>query len=160
MVNLEPLIVRLIEDVLRAIRGATLEELRDLMAASTASPRNSSAVAGVPVSSRRVKPRVPRRTVGDAQLRKVSNRADAAAGGTIRDVPAGADITDPERLLATTPLPRAQRGSVPGALTSPEQEPPSSTVRPVLGSVVSLRPGESLASASGAGVVIRRARKA
>jgi hypothetical protein len=41
-----------------------------------------------------------------------------------------------------------------------DEEPPASTDRPSVGAVVSLRPGEQLATASGAGVVIRRRKKA
>jgi hypothetical protein len=164
MLNLEPLITRLVEDLLRAIRGTTLGELRELTAPSNrASTRKSSAARHARGPSRRVKRRLPRKIATDSQSRSVSDRADAVSVGAILGLPTGADITDPERLLETTPLIRPPRAPDPcegGALDDPEEEPPSSTVRPVVGSVVSLRPGESLVSASGAGIVIRRAKKA
>jgi hypothetical protein len=151
-------------DVLRAIRGITLAELRGLTAPSNrASARESSSARPAPGPSRRVKRRLRRKIATDSQSRRVSDRGDAVSVGAILGLPAGADITDPERLLETTPLTRPQQAPAPsegGAADDPEEEPPSSTVRPVVGSVVSLRPGESLVSASAAGIVIRRAKKA
>jgi len=164
MLNLEPLIARLVEDVLGAIRGATLGELRELMAPSNrALTGKSSAARHVPIPSPRVTRRLPGRTVRGSQSRSVSDRADALSVGAILGLPREADITDPERLLDTTRLPRPQQAPARGeggVLDGPQEEPPSITVRPVLGSVVSLRPGESLVSASGAGIVIRRVKKA
>jgi hypothetical protein len=158
MLNLEPLIARLLEDVLRAIGSLTLEDLRDLMAPSpTASPRRSPAVPRVPVPSRRAKRRLPRRTVANSPPPSASDKGRATPPA-IQEPPAGADITDPERLLATAgpPLPRGESDM----RVDGEGEPPSSTVRPVGGSVVPLRTGETLASAPGSGVVIRRTKKA
>lgn len=158
MVNLEPLIARLVEDVLRAIGSLTLEELRDLISPSTAaSPRKSRAVPSVPVPSRRAKRSLPRRTVTSAPPASVSDQGRAAPG-VVPEPPTGADITDPERLLATAPppLPRGESD----VRAAGEDPPPSSTVRAFVASVVPLRPGERLASASGASIVIRRAKKA
>ena len=163
MLNLEPLVTRLVEDVLRAVRGTTLAELRGLTAPSNRASTRKSSAARHAGPSRRVKRRLPRKIATDSQSRSVSDRADAVSVGAIVRLPTGANITDPERLLETTPLIRTQQAPAPcegGAADDPEEEPPSSTVRPVVGSVVSLRPGESLVSASGAGIVIRRAKKA
>ena len=62
-----------------------------------------------------------------------------------------ADITEPEELLGATP---------PSGPVAPYEKRPSSTVLPPVGSVLSLRPGETLASAAGASIVIRRAKRA
>ena len=160
MLNLEPLIARLVEDVLRAIGSLTLEELRDLLAPSmAASPRKSATVPHVPVRSHRAKRPLPRGRVTKASPASVSDQ-DRAAPGAIPEPPAGADITDPERLLATARPPQQVLPAAEVGLLGSEDEPPPSSVRPVVGSVVPLRPGERLASTSGAGIVIRRAKKA
>jgi hypothetical protein len=164
MLNLDPLIARLVEEILRAIRSATLEELRDLTAPSKrTSTSKSSAARRVPVRSRRVKRRLPGRVDTKLRSRSISDRADALPERTIPEPTAEADITDPERLLAMAPLPRARRASVPGesgARANREEEPPPSNVRPVVRLAVSLRPGERLANIPGAGIVIRRSKKA
>jgi hypothetical protein len=143
MLNLEPLIARLVDDVLRAIGTLTLEDLRDLAAPSTMAAR--------------AKRPLPRRKVTRSRSKGASD-SDGAAPGAVMELPAEGDITEPERLLATARphvLTDEDRGRA-----DREEEPPSSSVRPVVGFVVSLRPGERLASAPGAGVVIRRAKKA
>jgi hypothetical protein len=164
MLNLKPLIARLAEDVLLAIRGATFAELRELVAPSDrASTGESPAPLRAPVPGRRVRRRLPGRIVADSQSRDVSDRADPGSVVAIRDQPAGGDITDPESLLAMTPSPKPQQVPAPdegGVPAGPEEAPPPSSVRLVRESVMSLRPGESLASALGAGIVIRRAKKA
>ena len=159
---MEPLIARLIEDVLLAIRGATFAELRELVAPSDrASTGESPAPLRAPVPGRRVRRRLPGRFVADSQSRDVSDRADPGSVVATRDAPTSGDITDPESLLATPPpkpqqVPAPDEGGVPAR---PAEAPPPSSVRLVRESVVSLRPGESMASASGAGIVIRRAKK-
>ena len=162
MLNLEALIARLVEDVIRAIRSATLEELRDLNTASTtASPRKSSTTPRFPGSSPQAKRHLPRRAVVDPHPGNASDRTTTSADGAIRGLPSGDDITDPERLLATTPSTWPVQTSVSGeggVPTGPEEEPPSGTTQPVVDAVVRLRPGERLASVSGASVVIRRAK--
>ena len=172
MLNLEPLIARLVEDVLCSIRTVPLAEL--ISPSGRASPSKSTAARRVPIrpDGRRDRdPEVGRRHVKrplhttESQSRSALNRADAV--GALHEPSTGADITDPARLLAMTrqlhlpPHPEeAPATAGGGAPTVPEEEPPSSTVRPVLGSVVRLRPGESLASTSGAGIVIRRPKRA
>jgi hypothetical protein len=159
MLNLEPLIARLVEDVLRAIGSLTLEELRDLIAPSTtALPRKSPTVPHVPVPSRRAKRPLPRRPLKSPPA-TVSDPGTAAVRA-IPELPAGADITDPDRLLATASPPQQVLPAAEVGVPVSEDEPPSSTVRPVFVSGVSLRPGERLASPSGASIVIRRAKKA
>jgi hypothetical protein len=151
MLNLKPLVARLVEDVLQAIRQATLAELHELTAASNrASPRKPSAARRVPIPSGQVKRPSRGRVAAELRSGDVSNPADGASVGAIREPTTGADITDPERLLAAS--------STPGQVASEEQPPPLS-VRPKVSSVVTLRPGERLASASGAGIVIRRHKK-
>jgi hypothetical protein len=157
MLNLEPLVARLVEDVLRALGSLTLEDLRDLAAPSaTPSPRRSAAVPYVPVVRRRAKAkrRLARGRARNSPPARVAN--NRAAAGAIVDLPAGADITDPERLLATARAPLPDRE---GGAPADGEEPPAGAVSPRVGSVVPLRPGERLASASGTSIVIRRAKK-
>jgi hypothetical protein len=157
MLNLEPLVARLVEDVLRALGSLTLEDLRELAAPSaTPSPRKSAAVPDVPVVRRRAKRRLAPGRVRSSPPARVADQGRAAPGAIV-DLPAGADITDPERLLATARPPLLDREG--GAPTDGEPSP-AGAVRHGVGSVVPLRPGERLASASGASVVIRRAKKA
>jgi hypothetical protein len=163
MLNLDRLTARLVEEILRAIRSATLEELRDLTAPSKRTSSKSAAARRVPVPSRPVKRRLPGRVDTRLRSRIISEGADALPGRTIPEPTAEADITDPERLLARAPLSGARRASVPGESGAPahrEEEPPSSTVRPVVRLAVPLRPGERLASMPGASVVIRRSKRA
>ena len=74
--------------------------------------------------------------------------------------PAFAEITDPERLLAATVAPRGATAPLEAPPTDLEGEPPPSAERPTGGATARLRAGESLARATGAGVVIRRAKRA
>jgi hypothetical protein len=157
MLKLEPLVARLVEDVLRALGSLTLEDLRDLVAPSaTPSPRKSAAGPHVPVARRRAKRRLALGRVRNSPPARVADQGRAAPGAIV-DLPAGADITDPERLLAAARPPLPDREG--GAATDGE-EPAAGAVRPGVGSVVPLRAGERLANASGASIVIRRAKKA
>ena len=142
MLNLEPLIARLVDDVLHALGTLTLEDLRDLLAPST-------------IASRTKRPLTPKVTRSRSQSASDKGRAGPRA---VMEPSAEADITDPEQLLETA-RPHMPPGEDHGRADR-EEPPPSSSVRPVVGSIVSLRPGERLASAPGAGVVIRRAKKA
>lgn len=155
MLNLQPLIARLVEDVLRAIRGATLAELRVLASPAAKPPARKASRASAPPQRRRRQPTVPSGARGGA-------KRSTPAPTTAPPEPAGggADITDPEQLLATTWQPQpalAESRSIESL--EPVAEPPSSTVRPAVGSVVKLRDGETLARASGAGVIIRRSKR-
>ena len=166
MLNLEALIARLVEDVIRAIRSATLEELRDLNTASTtASPRKSSTTPRFPGSRPAAQRRLARRAVVDPHPGNASDRTTTSADGAIRwsslgrrshhgpGAPPGNDAFD----LARANLCCLRRGG--GAPTGPEEEPPSGTTQPVVDAAsCDCCPGERLASVSGASVVIRRAK--
>jgi hypothetical protein len=125
MLDLQPLVDRFVEDVLRAVRGASLDELRELLAPGTLARVRRSPAA------------VPR-----------------------AEPPAFAEITDPERLLAATVAPRGATAPLEAPPADLEGEPPPSAERPTGGATARLRAGESLARATGAGVVIRRAKRA
>ena len=84
----------------------------------------------------------------------------AALAALAPEPPAFAEITDPERLLAATVAPRGATAPLEAPPTDPEGEPPPSAERPTGGATARLRAGESLARATGAGVVIRRAKRA
>jgi hypothetical protein len=169
MLNLEPLIARFVDDVLRAIRAASLEELREACAPRGATPVAPSRRASAPRKTRSkatVRPR-PRPTPGRREPLRNSHparteRAESIGGGPLpAPEPAlGAEITDPDRLLAAALPPEDAPTSPTGAPEEPEEEPPPSTERPAPSAPVALREGETLARADGAAVVIRRAKRA
>jgi hypothetical protein len=163
MLRLEPLIARLVDDVLRAIREASIEELRDLLPATeTSSPPRGRAArpAAAPVPRPRHEAIRPTK-----RARVVRTERAAAHGGTARpEIHSFEEITDPERLLglvwpalpqeetyATTAVPAAQLDAAPA-----EDEPP----RPSAPARAPLRAGETVIRDNGAGVVTRRAKRA
>jgi hypothetical protein len=166
MLDLRPLIARLVEDILRAIGEATLAEL-DATREAAKAPRARTA----PTRVRRVRragARAPKPSVhvGSPSRARAANKRAAtdSKGPELHGVD---DITDPEELLAPMPLPVAIEPSlsVPRASEStprsePEAETPPSPAQPVSHYGAFLRAGESVARASAAGVVIRRARRA
>jgi hypothetical protein len=103
-----------------------------------ASPRKSAASRHAAVPSRPVKQLVPGRIATDSRSRRVLDRTVAVDDS--HELPTGADITDPGLLLEGTPPSRpqdVQQAPAPTEgreLAEPEEEPPSSTVRPVFGS--------------------------
>lgn len=158
--DFEPLVARFVEDVIAALRGATLDDLRDLLAdtqpRSVASPRPAP-----PPPKRRRKPRAPARPPGPT-ARATRSRSTAMEAP---DPPGHAEITDPERLLAGGPAEAAAVGPTP-AHDAPVEDPgpcpaeaPPSAPEPALRATVRLREGESLAGHAAGAVVIRRARR-
>lgn len=156
MLDLQPLIARFVDDVLRTIRTASLDELRALLGEdvevasaprvkrSARKPRRRAARAHVPV-------RAPSRAEEQA-------REDAAP---TPEPPAQAEITDPEALLAAatgSPAPSAAPEPSLVLIEGGGDAAPSSTERP-LRRATRLRAGESLAREVGTGVVIRRAKR-
>jgi hypothetical protein len=156
MLDLQPLIDRFVEDVFRAVRGASLDELRELLAQGTPTRarRPPVAVPRAAPARRQARPKRPVRAAPASAPRK------AAPAALAPEPPAFAEITDPERLLAATVAPRGATAPLEAPPTDPEGEPPPSAERPTGGATARLRAGESLARATGAGVVIRRAKRA
>jgi hypothetical protein len=165
MLDLEPLVARLVDDVLRAIGRASLAELDRLSGPSRAeTPRPGNRVAErAPARERRATPREPHevavRPAAPGRARAASKKADR---------PGVADITDPERLLSAVlePTPGEVRASAPSAAavsaaSAPASEPeaPALHERSPDRGIAHLRAGESVARVSGAGVVIRRAKR-
>jgi len=166
MLNLEPLIVRLVDDVLRAIRGATLAELRAVLASSEHELQRKSRALGPWVA------RTPAKRAPSSRVMPLSAFIETRSHP---EPEPHSEITDPERLLAPpTPLPpppteRFEAPSVPSASREPVEpdEPPPTPPAPVAAAVAysagnaptRLRMGESLANTTGIGVVIRRAKK-
>jgi hypothetical protein len=166
MLDLQPLIARLVEDILRVIAEATRAELEVIEEQAGAARVRTAAVhrgrVRRPKGARVQKASVP---VG------LKARARGARGGATRDSttpePLGVDdITDPEQLLM--PMPRGlstdQTPAPPGTVESKpgserEEEAPSSRGQDVGHHRTLLRAGESVARASAAGVVIRRAKR-
>jgi hypothetical protein len=168
MLKLQPLIDRFVDDVLRAVRGASLDDLRDLL--GDAAPKRVARSA-----ARREKPR--ERPVNDLPVaapkrRRTANPAERRLSTTARlpaasphpapaDAPVVEEITDPERLLGAPEMPPLPAESAPvSAQGADAGEPPPSSERLAVGPKAALREGESLVRADGAAVVIRRAKRA
>jgi hypothetical protein len=165
MLNLEPLIARFVDDVLRAVRRTNLNELRDLLvtapAAAPGAPRRRAAAPGkAPAGLRTAKPMAPA-PAGDAlALKPRPARTETPADHVPTSEPLEiAEITDPERLLADA-APSGALAPYLAAEGEPEEEPPPSTERLAARPTVALREGESLARDAGAGIVIRRRKRA
>jgi len=164
MLDLQPLIARFVDDVLLALRGATFEELRELLSANATSE-------GVP-SPRPRKPRptrqgrgaarraAPRPAPARARVAPSPLRFEQATEPT--EPPALAEITDPEGLLAAALAPTPPVAAHPPhiAPATPEGGQLPRGIRLALSAVGALREGESLARVAGAGLVIRRAKRA
>jgi hypothetical protein len=166
MKKLDALIAGFADEVFRTIRGATLEELAELLASPLpAEPARRSAARLSRVASTAQWPPAPRPRL-ERSIRPNQVRADLPAAP---DAPVVAEITDPERLLrieadvSPPPYPSepAARTEPPASRTEPSPEPPPvSTEKPVSAPPVLLRANEALVRASSAGVVIRRRREA
>jgi hypothetical protein len=133
------------DDVIRVLREATLEELMQLLGPPPAKRRAAGRAAVRP--ARRARPAVRR------------------PAPTSPEVAPAQEITDPSALLAA--IAPAEVPSPPSPPLTPEAvaaeprrapPPPESETRPTREVVVQLRANETLARASGAGVVIRRKR--
>ena len=150
MLNLEPLIANLVNDVLRALRGVTLDELRELVA--IASPPSGRAQA-----SRRGARRAPGRSARPWTTAKRGADTPLAPEGSF------VEITDPDRLLAAamTASPREAPEPPGRSPAGPDEEPPRSTERLTTAAAkVALREGETLARPlGGAGPVVRRVKR-
>jgi hypothetical protein len=142
MLDFRPLVARFVDDVFRALRHASLEELRELLGPPT---------PAAPAARRSLTP-----PAASPRARRPRKAAPAA------ERPLWAEITDPERLLAAileSPMRAVPPPSTPAVADSeaPREQAPNSTERPT---TAALRAGETLARASGGGMVIRRTRKA
>jgi len=152
MHKLAPFIDRFVHDVLRVLRGATLDELSELFSEPDRPVRLPRATA-IRAAER------PRRARRSTHVPAPAER-HRAAKTTLRSLARSivADITDPERLLAATApgaLPAVRRAPV----AADEDAPPASGERVAHDVVRSLRAGETLVRASGSGIVIRRAKR-
>jgi hypothetical protein len=161
MLDLEPLIAGLVEDILRAIRHASVDELRQLREVQDGA-QSRSARAGTPRSGPRERGRraAPRRTQSTQNAR--SKRISALPQHAPEPAPM-TEITDPEQLLGASTTREASRpASVPPVPVQAEAELPASGTLPATtnGRTLRLREGESLARSAGDGIVIRRSRSA
>ncbi len=134
MLDLQPLVARFVEDVLSAIRSASLDELRELL-----TPGDEPEPVARP-HARRAKPSKP-------AVKKVPVEEPAMV----------AEITDPELLLGAV----GRGEQAPSAVPPPDDvgEPPRSTERLTVNRTAALREGETLARSDGAATVIRRAKR-
>jgi hypothetical protein len=165
MLNLEPLIARLVDDVLRAIRTATLAELRAVLASSELDLERKPRLA----APSRVAPPPEVKRVPASRRKPPPAPAALAAPRSHPEPEPHSEITDPERLLAppSAPPPSERVETAPQdepVVAAPEEAPPESpapaaVVHAVGHAPARLRVGESLANTTGTGVVIRRAKK-
>ncbi len=167
MQKLDPLIAGFVHDVLRALRGATLDELSDLFALPAAparaprplAPRVVAPRAVAAPPPRAVAPRAAERPRRARPVRAPATRSRALES-TVKSIAQSivADITDPEWLLAaTTDVAPPKAAIEPAGLE--EDVPPTSGERLVRAVTAALRAGETLVRSSGSGVVIRRAKR-
>lgn len=156
MRDLQPLINRLVDDVLRLLRGASEAELRELMESADAGPPPRRRAA------RRSKPKAtPKQAVLPARRRPGRRTRTVAVPTPAPEEPLHAEITDPERLLAAAaPAAIPAHPDVASVAAEEPSSPPNGERRAVDAGIV-LRSGESLARASAhGGVVIRRSKRA
>jgi type IV secretory pathway VirB10-like protein len=170
MLNLEPLITRLVDDVFRAIRGAVLAELREILESSEQDLERKPRPLD---PSRVVRPPVKRVPVARATRPETSSARTESRSHP--EPEPYSEITDPERLLAhpqaPPPAPAEEvepppAPSVQSEPLEPEAEPPSppapvaaATPHTAGNAPARLRAGESLANTTGTGMVIRRAKR-
>jgi hypothetical protein len=165
VLNLQPLVARFVDDVLRAVRKATLPELEALLKAD----RGASLAQAVrpAIHARRQRQRRKRSSpvrISQPHPKRIREHVTPAGAGS---VPLELDaITDPENLLVASVAPRTLKAVPASAAAIPNEQstgtvqaPPPSSERRTGNSGPALRPGETLARASGAGVVIRRVRR-
>jgi hypothetical protein len=167
MLKLQPLIARLVDDVLRLVREAAMEDLRRLVVSDAERSPESPPVkrtSGATSGARRVAD-VPNRRRG--ALHEPVQRSHQVAKNPAKNPdrappPTVAEITDPEALLAgAAPKPVPPLALEYTRVSESESDGPASAVRPLpLVSPVRLMGNETLARVSSSGVVIRRARRA
>jgi hypothetical protein len=174
MKKLLSLTARFADDVFRVLRGATLEELAELL--NTPLPPAARARDSMPRAAPR--PARPGRQPNPARAiaRKAAwARAEEEEGESspAPEPPAVAEITDPERLLRlevaepptnsrpanTRTVERSESAEsrvIARGLLEPPSDPPPSAEQPTATTAVLLRANEALVRASNAGIVIRR----
>lgn len=168
MLRLQPLIDRFVDDVLRAVRNASVDDLRDLTTA-----RAESAPAARP-TARRAKPRKPTEGSRSAPPPPPRELARTHVGtGLLKQTPVPpleprranpdpsglAEITDSERLLVAQPPHPPEPAASPRPQAAAPRQPPPSAEGPVHRPAVALREGETLVRADAGAVVIRRAKR-
>jgi hypothetical protein len=185
MLDLQPLIARFVDDVLRTIRTASLDELRALLGeAATRAPALDKprdpprGITREPARAARSAPSRGRRRA-QARPRPLPVAPPSAGPGSLGgeewpratrtgpaeapEPPAPAEITDPEALLAAASAWQPVAPSPPPTLRAVDGDvelaAPPSGERSARG-VARLRAGETLAREAGTGVVIRRAKRA
>jgi hypothetical protein len=156
MLDLQPLIARLVDDILRLIRGASIATLRDFSESTEADP------SALRQHAQRPKPRAaPKPAARPKRRRTVRQRPTRTARAP--EPALHAEITDPERLLAAAArsAPTMDSAREPAAPMAGEEVFPPSRERLAAVASVALRSGESVAHASErGGVVIRRRKRA
>jgi hypothetical protein len=139
--RIEHAALRFVDQLLALLRGATLDELAELLATeetlAARAPRNRS---------RRRRGPLPRRAAGsEPELRSPAE-----------------EITDPGALLEAVALVEASAGKAPAFPAAPESAERLMTAAPATSAEAAprLRAGEAIARANGAGLVIRRRKRA
>ena len=183
MLNLKPLIARFVDDVLRAIRSASVTDLQELRAEpagrARASKRRGAIARSQPAGTRSkgtARPRGPRRA-------SPSPRATLSAQLELPSIPPPVAEITPIR-SGSSPACRARRGArgrrtgsragrapgpprcsrrspQPPAASAPEEEAPETRAIPDLDRIAleRFRDGESISRAAGGGLIIRRPKK-
>jgi hypothetical protein len=175
MKKLDALIAGFADEVFRTIRGATLEELAELLGSPMpAEPARRSAARLARGTLAAKWPPSPRSR--PERSRRAHQRSAQLELPVAVEAPVVAEITDPELLLRidaeSSPAParaeRLERAARPERTeraerllrTEPSPEPPPVSEEKPVAPPVLLRANEALVRASSAGVVIRRRKEA
>ncbi len=155
MKKLDALIAGFADEVFRAIRGATLGELAELLGTAVKPDTREPSVAKLAAPGRGSKTWTSGGGLPSRRTRHVEH-VEHVEPDELYEPPNAqamvAEITDPESLLRL-------ESDVPSPRSHPEpspEPPPASTEKPIPSSPVLLRANEALVRASSAGIVIRR----
>jgi len=168
--SIESLISRFVEDVLRLIREAKVEDLLDLVAAEHRSipplqdPIDDDSVDAIEPDEAPVTRIAPVRHVTPARVPPARRIPPVTRIGRRSPAPTVEEITDPASLLAMAPESESSLPAPPAPPTLPtllmdptdeaEAPPPSSNTESRV--LVRLNSNETVARSSNAGIVIRR----
>jgi len=137
MLKLEPIIARFVDDVLEAVRTASLDEVREALAPEGTPPRAPLRIVAIPgltppAARSRRGPRGGRGR-GKPGVAGAAERLPASVPS--HDAPAVGDITDPAALLEAAVAAYGAPAAYEWLLSAPadDDEAPKSTVRPIDG---------------------------
>jgi hypothetical protein len=158
MLNLQPLVARFVDDILSAIRSASLDDLRDLSPALLKSETRKAKPEAPPRTAPRPTGRTaaPRPTLARPRSRPIIDREPSPSA----EPESPGDITDPATLLVmgmdhSRREPPRSRPEVAPVEHAAKRAMPRATAP----ANANLRAGETVARAGASGLIIRRAKR-